>query len=676
MKLKYYLYKKNLIISITASIIYSVIIVLICWGIFSYYEKTIIENKKEVFKEFIRLKLANGNIILRNIKNNREINIYLKEGVMLDAAVKKIKVSDKWYYHYSSNSINKYKISTLIKNAAESNEDYIIDIYTYKGEPKIKTSSIPINMELLKDIDTIHEFGEINYIYIDEDKNGYIQFYGQDISKEHIIVMNMKITSNFVYEAEKIGVKIVIADDKTGECVISSFFGSEKAEKLNNPKEIKLQNINGEQYNIFEVKRAGLNIKEGYHLYILEKSSRKEVLKYSFFGIMITITILFINIAVMLANGSKECISIIDEIEKKIKGKEGDRYKNIEEYQNIVSEIEKFIKTKEEHEKVISKELEEKNGNIISLYNRIKMQNNFLKNIASHEKIEEILFFGYKYLTEITNVKEIKFATNMKGENDIKIIRVMSEGKIEEGYEKINGIEEFLKESEKIKIENENGGIICLMFKTDNIAVGILSIYYETGNLKSEDSKLLSELAEMLIVSLRSAKFYEMSMKDSLTGIYNRNIMSFYLKKMMDETRRYEEEVFSVLMIDIDEFKRINDIYGHVTGDFMLKRVVGDISKYIRDVDTMFRYGGEEFVVIMPKIDKKGAYIVAERIRKQIEEGSLKLDKLFKNKIDITVSIGVAQFNKGIHKSVQDIIAEADEKMYSAKRNGKNRCEM
>ena len=96
-----------------------------------------------------------------------------------------------------------------------------------------------------------------------------------------------------------------------------------------------------------------------------------------------------------------------------------------------------------------------------------------------------------------------------------------------------------LKESEKIKIEGENGGVICLMFKTENIAVGILSIYYETENLNVEEGRLLSELSEILIVSLRSAKFYELSMKDSLTGIYNRSIMNFYLKKMMEEKMSY-----------------------------------------------------------------------------------------------------------------------------------------
>ena len=78
----------------------------------------------------------------------------------------------------------------------------------------------------------------------------------------------------------------------------------------------------------------------------------------------------------------------------------------------------------------------------------------------------------------------------------------------------------------------------------------------------------------------------------------------------------------------------------------------------------------------MPKMDRKGAFIVADRIRKQIEESSLKLDKIFNKEIEITVSIGIVQFNNGIHKNIQDIIIEVDEKMYSAKRKGKNRCEM
>lgn len=676
MKLKKYLYKKNIIISISASIIYSTLLIILTWSLLNYVENMRIESKKILFKEFIRMKLAKGNTVLRNIRNNREVNIYLKDRLMLESVPYKRKIDEKWYYRYSDNSINRYRISTLIKNAVEENEDISIDIYKYTGEPEIISSEVPINMELIKNIDPIHDFGEISYIYADK-KNAFIQFYGMNESKEYILIMNMKITSNFVYELDKIGIKMIIAEEETGKTVISSFFGSEKIEKFNIGETEKIREINGEKYVIFKPENIPWNLKKGYKLYLAEKSKFDKMILLGVSGIIIIIFMIFINTMLILRTGTKETVKIMEGINKKIiEDKFEKEYSEIDEYREIISEIEKYKRTKEENEKLAERELNTKSGNITALYNRIKIQNNFLKTITIHEKIEEIIYEGFKFLSDIAKIKEIKFSTILKGESEIKVIKLYEEGKIEQSYEKINGIEDFLLESKNIKIENEDIGIICMMFKSENISAGLLSIYYETKNLENEDRTALNDLTEILMLSLKSAKFYEMSMKDSLTGVYNRGIMNFYLKKMMEENKRYEEESFSIIMADIDEFKKVNDAYGHITGDYILKRVVSDIAKYIREIDTIFRYGGDEFVVIMPKIDKKGAYIVAERIRKQIEESSLKLDKLFNKDITITISIGTAQFKKGIHKTIQDIIFEAEEKMYSAKRDGKNRCEM
>lgn len=674
MKLKKYLYKKNILISIAASLIYAVIITFVCWKAFSYIQQKEIESKKVLFKEFIRMKLSKGNIILRNIRNNREINIYLQEGVMLDSVPYKIKVNGNWYYHYSDNTINRYRISTLIKNAVEENEDVIIDIYSYRGEPKIVTSGIPINLELLKNVDSIHDFGEINYIYVDK-KNVYIQFYGLDERKENILVMNMKMTDNFIYEIDKIGIKLIIAEEKTGEVAVSSFFGSEKILYFSNPGEKTEVEINGENYKIFSEDGVPWNLQKGYIVYLAQKSSFENIAGVVIVGISIVAMLVFINIMIILRNGTKESVKIINGIRRNIKEDKDGNYMQIDEYKEIMSEIKEYKQGKDEEKKIMEMELENKSKNITALYERIKIQNDFLKIITIFEKLEDVLPAGFNALNQIAKIKELKFSTNLKGENEIKIIKIIENGIIEESYEKITVMEEFLHEGNKIKIENQFGGVICMMFKTENITVGILSIFYETKNLTQEKSIILTELIEMFIVSLKSAKFYEMSLKDSLTGIYNRGIMNFYLKKMIEENKN-SQNIFSVMLIDIDGFKKINSGFGYITGDYILKKVVTDIKKYLRTEDIIFRYGGEEFLVIMPKIDRKAAFIVADRIRKQIEESSLKLDKIFNKEIKITISVGIVQFNNGIHKNIQDIIIEVDEKMYTAKRKGKNRCEM
>ena len=265
MKLKRYLYKKNIIISMTASIIYALLIMIVSWKILSYTENMRIESNKILFKEFIRMKLAKGSTILRNIRNNREINIYLKDGLMLESVPYKKEIDGKWYYRYSDNSINRYRISTLIKNAVEENEDILIDIYKYTGEPEVISSEVPINMELIKNIDSIHDFGEISYVYVDK-KSVYVQFYGMNENKEHILIMNMKITSNFVYELDKIGIKMIIIEEKTGNVAISSYFGSERVEKFNCLDNIKIKEINGEKYRLFNPEGVAWNLKKGYKL--------------------------------------------------------------------------------------------------------------------------------------------------------------------------------------------------------------------------------------------------------------------------------------------------------------------------------------------------------------------------------------------------------------------------
>jgi hypothetical protein len=118
MKLKKYLYKKNIIISIAASIVYSLIIILVSWQILAYMEKMRIESKKILFKEFIRMKLTKGNIILRNIRNNREINIYLKDGLMLESVSYKTEIDGKWYKNnsYDPTSISNNNIFSIYKD--------------------------------------------------------------------------------------------------------------------------------------------------------------------------------------------------------------------------------------------------------------------------------------------------------------------------------------------------------------------------------------------------------------------------------------------------------------------------------------------------------------------------------------------------------------------------------
>ncbi len=155
---------------------------------------------------------------------------------------------------------------------------------------------------------------------------------------------------------------------------------------------------------------------------------------------------------------------------------------------------------------------------------------------------------------------------------------------------------------------------------------------------------------------------------DQLTGAYNRRAYDKRIEEEMDRFLRYNTP-FSLLLIDADKFKVINDTYGHAIGDKCLQEIIKRSMPLVRKSDVLARYGGEEFVVIMPETEIEGAKAAAEKIRKTIE----KIEFIYKKeKVKITVSIGVSQSKKG-DKKHQEIFERADIAVYQAKEQGRNR---
>jgi diguanylate cyclase (GGDEF)-like protein len=163
----------------------------------------------------------------------------------------------------------------------------------------------------------------------------------------------------------------------------------------------------------------------------------------------------------------------------------------------------------------------------------------------------------------------------------------------------------------------------------------------------------------------------DLNVRDSLTGIYNRRFMENKLREEFMRSKRYSGE-FSIIMIDIDHFKTINDTYGHQCGDFILKSLSSRISSLIRNVDYLARYGGEEFCCMLPETPLKSAVLVAERFRMSIMD----LDNVFDGRsIKITISLGVAGMDESI-TSPEEMVQRADGALYRAKRNGRNLVEV
>lgn len=159
-------------------------------------------------------------------------------------------------------------------------------------------------------------------------------------------------------------------------------------------------------------------------------------------------------------------------------------------------------------------------------------------------------------------------------------------------------------------------------------------------------------------------KLVRMSQNDQLTGLPNRYYLHEAFENALHTYRRYQHQ-FSVIIMDIDHFKRVNDTHGHVVGDEVIKKMANMLSDNLRDTDIVGRWGGEEFLIVCPETDNVGAKAVAEHIRKLIADTNFGLDS-----IDVTASFGVTEYNE--NEAVGECIKRADMALYRAKELGRN----
>jgi diguanylate cyclase (GGDEF)-like protein len=188
-----------------------------------------------------------------------------------------------------------------------------------------------------------------------------------------------------------------------------------------------------------------------------------------------------------------------------------------------------------------------------------------------------------------------------------------------------------------------------------------------------DDESLVATLAWDVAVAIEKLflmeKIQTLAVTDGLTALYNHRTFQERLREEIGRAQRYSFTC-SLLMIDVDDFKMINDRYGHLIGDGVLKSIAGAFQKFMRKVDVPARYGGEEFAIILPESDKKGAFVIAERLRAAVENFRFKASD--GQTLHITISIGVAAYPEDAD-SPNALIGAADDALYEAKRSGKNR---
>jgi len=187
--------------------------------------------------------------------------------------------------------------------------------------------------------------------------------------------------------------------------------------------------------------------------------------------------------------------------------------------------------------------------------------------------------------------------------------------------------------------------------------------------------KYHEDIIENLIIGLQNAisgqvslnLLKEAAIKDPLTSCYNRRELERQMEKEISISRRFSKN-FSVIMFDIDHFKKVNDQFGHQAGDTVLKTIASYVKSEIRMEDDLFRYGGEEFILILRETDIQDAGSLAERLRYKIESNAVWHSKA---EISVTASFGVAAYKKDI--SSDELVRRADAMLYKAKNSGRNK---
>jgi len=216
-----------------------------------------------------------------------------------------------------------------------------------------------------------------------------------------------------------------------------------------------------------------------------------------------------------------------------------------------------------------------------------------------------------------------------------------------------------------------DGGDLCFPMVA-NVAVGVLGIH-DGATITGDQRQALGVAAGLVAIAVRNVQLFretrEQSLRDSLTNCFSRGHGLDTLERELDRARRAQQPL-SILMFDIDHFKTVNDELGHQRGDDLLRAVGAQLTRVLRSTDVRCRYGGDEFLIILPDTPLIGAQQAAEAVRRKIATLAMVADG---QALPVTVSVGVAEAGPA-ELGVAGLIGRADDALYQAKHEGRDRC--
>ncbi|HPJ37862.1 MAG TPA: sensor domain-containing diguanylate cyclase [Spirochaetota bacterium] len=211
--------------------------------------------------------------------------------------------------------------------------------------------------------------------------------------------------------------------------------------------------------------------------------------------------------------------------------------------------------------------------------------------------------------------------------------------------------------------------VVPLVSKSSMNGLLVLGKKIDGSTFTRDDIEFLRDLARFAAITVENSRLYLMATLDRMTHLYIHHFFQERLNEELKRSVRYGTPL-SLIITDIDHFKRFNDTYGHQQGDMVLKETAQILRESVRGFDIPARYGGEEFAVILPETDLENAVVVAKRLRKRIEQHAFRGQA---EALHVTISVGVAQYDPRRDKGKEHLIGRADRAMYRAKESGRNR---
>ena len=338
-------------------------------------------------------------------------------------------------------------------------------------------------------------------------------------------------------------------------------------------------------------------------------------------------------------------------------------------FENTITRIER------QNEKIV---LEEKINTLNSIHD-------FLIDLSKMDSFMDAIKYTLDIISEQFYIDTVSFYLRKKGITFEKIYSVNEEDNLPDNLEvdiaDIEDIEFFLsnfkdKFKEKLDLEVVKLGLKIFIGEKAN---GLIFLSGSWGNIDGSDFtksqlEVFQIFANMLSINLtkidKQEKLRYFSIVDPLTKLFNRRYFDEQIDIQLDIFKRKKQK-FSIMMTDIDHFKIFNDTYGHDIGDLVLEEVAKVLKNGVRSSDVACRFGGEEFIAIFPNTEEKTAFLVAERIRKAVEQLKIETSK---ESVGVTISLGVSSVEE--NDTAETVVKKADTAMYYSKEHGRNKTTM